>query len=54
MAVITSNVSYWNWYGFPALYTSASMFTIWVGYVCAGLVAAAMKIGGAGNTAAAA
>ena len=45
-AVITTNVSYWNWYAFPVTYTSAYMFTQWVGYVCAGLVAAGMKIGG--------
>jgi hypothetical protein len=27
-------------------YTCAYMFTEWVGYICAGLVAAGMKIGG--------
>ena len=41
-----TNVSYWNWYGFPVTYTLAASFTGWVGYLCAGLVAAAMKIGG--------
>ena len=46
LAVITTNVSYSNWYGFPITYTSAYMFTQWVGYICAGLVAAGMKIGG--------
>jgi hypothetical protein len=46
LAAIATNVSYWNWYGFPATYTCAYMFTGWVGYICAGLVAAAMKIGG--------
>jgi len=43
---ISTNVSYWNWYGFPVLYTLASMFTGWMGFVCAGVVAAAMKLGG--------
>jgi|SRR5690348_6240236 len=39
-AVITTNVSYWNWYGFPANYTLAYMFTGFMGYVFAGLVSA--------------
>ncbi len=47
IAAITTNVSYWNWYGFPATYTAAYMFTAWMAYVCAGLVAAVMKVGGA-------
>jgi len=42
-----TNLSYWNWYGFPSKYTAAYVFTIWIGYVFAGLVAASMKIGGA-------
>jgi len=46
LAVVATNISYWNWYGFPTTYTCAYMFTEWVGYFCAGLVAAAMKIGG--------
>lgn len=46
IAALATNVSYWNWYGFPSTYTAAYMFTIWMGYVCAGLAAAAMKIGG--------
>ena len=41
-----TNVSYWNWYGFPGTYTVAYAFTGFVGYLCAGLVAGAMKIGG--------
>lgn len=45
-AAIATNVSYWNWYGFPTAYVSAYMFTVWMGFVCAGLVAAAMKISG--------
>jgi len=46
IAAIATNVSYLNWYGFPLVYTLSYMFTAWVGYLCAGLVAAAMKIGG--------
>lgn len=40
LAAIATNVSYWNWYGFPAIYTAAYMFTQFVGFVCAGVVAA--------------
>src|SRR5260370_6963264 len=46
LAAIPTNISYWNWYPFPLTSTCAYMFTGWVGYICAGLVAAAMKIGG--------
>jgi len=46
LAAIATNLSYWNWYGFPVTYTASYMFMGWVGYLCAGLVAAAMKIGG--------
>jgi hypothetical protein len=46
LAALATNISYWNWYGFPISYTSAYMFTSWIGYIFAGLVAAAMKIGG--------
>lgn len=45
MAAIATNVSYWNWYGFPTLYTLSYVFTNWVSYLCAGAVAAAMKVG---------
>ena len=40
--VLTTNVSYWLWYRFPADYTLAYMFTDFVGYVAAGLVIAAL------------
>lgn len=40
LAAVTTNVSYWNWYGFPALYTAAYMFTQFIGFVCVGVVAA--------------
>ena len=42
LAAIGTNVSYWNWYGFPLGYTAAYMTTEIVGFVCAGLVAAAL------------
>ena len=40
LAAIATNVSYWNWYGFPKRYIAAYMFTQIVGFLCAGLVAA--------------
>lgn len=42
LATVATNVSYWNWYGFPATYTAAYMTTGVVGFVCVGLVAAAV------------
>jgi len=42
LATIATNVSYWNWYGFPANYTAAYMTTGVVGFICVGLVAAAI------------
>lgn len=44
-----SNISFWHWYGFSGTYALASTFTGWVGYLCAGLVAAVMKVGGEGQ-----
>lgn len=40
IAAITTNMSYWNWYGFPREYTAAYMVTQMIGYLCAGLVIA--------------
>ena len=40
LAAIATNISYWNWYGFPGVYTAAYMFTQIVGFLCVGLVAA--------------
>jgi hypothetical protein len=40
LAAFTTNISYWNWYGFPTDYTLAYAFTQLVGFLCAGLVAA--------------
>jgi hypothetical protein len=48
LSAISTNVSYWNWYGFPVNYTLAYSFTIAVGFIVAGLVAAAIVKPGAG------
>ena len=40
LAAITTNISYWNWYGFPGSYTAAYMSIEIVGYVLIGIVAA--------------
>jgi len=40
LAAIATNVSYWNWYGFPCVYTAAYIFIQVVGFLCVGLVAA--------------
>ncbi|HKU24416.1 MAG TPA: hypothetical protein VJQ54_03030 [Candidatus Sulfotelmatobacter sp.] len=42
MAGITTNISYWTWYGFPGSYTAGYALTEIIGYVCIGLVAAAI------------
>ena len=42
LAAISTNISYWNWYGFPANYTTAYIAMIAVGFSIAGLVAAAI------------
>ncbi|HEX5433838.1 MAG TPA: hypothetical protein VFY05_06345 [Candidatus Angelobacter sp.] len=42
LAAISTNISYWNWYGFPGNYTAAYISVIAIGFVCAGLVAAAL------------
>ena len=40
LAAIATNVSYWNWYGFPGVYTAGYMFIQIVGFLCVGVVAA--------------
>jgi hypothetical protein len=40
LAAIATNISYWNWYGFPTSYTLSYVSTQVVGFLCAGLVAA--------------
>jgi hypothetical protein len=42
LAAISTNISYWNWYGFPGNYTLAYISVIAMGFLCAGLVAAAL------------
>jgi hypothetical protein len=48
LAAISTNISYWTFYGFPGNYTVAYMCIIAMGFVVAGLVAAAMVKPGAG------
>jgi len=40
LAAIATNISYWNWYGFPSAYTAAHMLIQIVGFLCIGLAAA--------------
>jgi hypothetical protein len=42
VAGISTNISYWNFYGFPGNYTAVYVLNIVVGFAVAGLVAAAM------------
>lgn len=42
VAAMATNVSYWNWYGFPTNYTAAYMITAIIGYVLMGIVAASL------------
>ena len=39
---LSTNISYWNWYGFPLSYTLAYMSIQIVGFIAAGTVAAAI------------
>jgi hypothetical protein len=40
LAAIATNVSYWNWYGFPSVYTASYIFIQVIGFICIGIVAA--------------
>jgi len=40
LAAITTNIPYWNWYGFPSNYTAAYMSIEIIGFLWVGLVAA--------------
>ena len=40
LAAIATNISYWNRYGFPAVYTASYMLIQVVGFFCVGIVAA--------------
>lgn len=42
VASLGTNVSYWNWYGFPTNYTAVYILTQIVGFVCVGAVAGAV------------
>jgi hypothetical protein len=42
LASLGTNVSYWNWYGFPTNYTAVYILTQIVGFVCVGAVAGAV------------
>ena len=39
LAAITTNVSYWNWYGFPGVYIGSYMLIEIVGFVLVGVAA---------------
>lgn len=40
LAAIATNVSYWNWYGFPSVYIGSYMLIQIVGFFVVGIVAA--------------
>ena len=40
LAAIATNIPYWNWYGFPAVYTASYMLIQIIGFLCVGIVAA--------------
>jgi len=42
LAALPTNLSYWNWYGFPSSYTVAYMTSQFLGFVVVGLVAGAL------------
>ena len=42
LAAIATNISYWNWWGFPTVYTVSYMFIQVVGFFLVGVVAAIM------------
>ena len=53
IAAVATNLSYWNWYGFPGNYTLSYMFTEFMGFLAAGLVAGAVLKGASAMRAAA-
>ncbi len=42
LVAIATNVSYWNWYGFPGVYTASYMLTEVIGFLLVGIVAGLM------------
>jgi hypothetical protein len=45
IAAFGTNVSYANWFGYPATYTVSAIVTTFIGFLAAGAVAAALKVG---------
>ncbi len=45
LASLVTNISYWNWYGFPGSYTAGYITIQIIGFFVAGLVAAALLRG---------
>jgi uncharacterized membrane protein YkgB len=43
LAAMATNVSYWNWYGFPGVYTASYMATQVIGFLAVGIVAGLMS-----------
>jgi hypothetical protein len=41
IAAVATNIPYWNWYGFPGIYTASYITMQIIGFVVAGSVAAA-------------
>ena len=41
LSAIVTNIQYWNWYGFPADFTGAAIFSQVVGFLFVGLIVAA-------------
>jgi hypothetical protein len=42
LAAIATNIPYWNWYGFPCVYTVSYMSIQIIGFLCVGIVAGLM------------
>ena len=42
LAAIATNVSYWDWYGFPGNYTAGYVLTLVIGFFFVGLIAAGL------------
>ena len=40
LAAVTTNISYWNWYGFPGVYTASYMLIQMIGFLLVGVAAA--------------
>jgi hypothetical protein len=42
LAAISTNISYWNWYGFPGVYTASYMLIEIIGFLLVGIAAGLM------------